>query len=378
MNPMNFVTPIYFKEDAFEDLGQYQNENVLIITSRHGLDSEAAERLYRQVAENNNVEIFNGVLPDPPRSVIKKGVEIIKSFEPTVIIGLGGGSVLDGAKGMKKEAGFNGDFIAIPTTSGTGSEVNNLAVITEDETNIKEPILDDDFQPEKAYLIPELTVSMPQKTTVDTGMDVLTHAIEAYVAKPFGPFIGYNTITDAMAEKAVVLTVNNLPKVFANPNDLEARENMLHASALASLAFIKAGLGGVHGISHKTGARLKLAHGRVNSLLLPELVQFNAGINQYASEGYEATAERFAYLASLVDLKAYDTKEGAERFVQILKDMKQTLNIEDQFSELGIESETFDNVVDDIVASALEDPCTITNPRELKTEDIKKILETLK
>lgn len=379
MKPLNFPTEIYFEEEAYNDLSTYSNERILIITSKHGVVSNAAKKLKETAEKENKLEVFNGVLPDPPLSVIAEGTELIKSYNPTVIIGLGGGSALDAAKAMKVDAGFKGIFIAVPTTSGTGSEINDLAVVTDDATNLKLPKLAEGYQPEKAYLIAELTVSMPEKTTIDTGMDVLTHALEAYVARPLSPaFRGHNNFTDPLAEKAVTLVFNNLPKVVKNPEDLEARRMMLQASAIASLAFIKAGLGGVHGISHSTGARLQLAHGRVNSLLLGDLVQYNAGIGRYEAKGHTEIAERYAYLASLVDKKEHTGEQGALRMVELIQELKNELGIENQFSELGVQNEVYDQIIDTIVTTAIEDPTTKTNPRTLKAENIREILVNLR
>lgn len=323
MKPLYFPTEIFFEEEVFEDLKNYSDERILIITSRHGVDSDAAQKLVKAAESSNEVHVFNEVKSDPPLSIIAKGTEKIKELEPSVIFALGGGSAMDAAKGMKVDAAFDGDFIAIPTTSGTGSEVNDLAVVTDDDTELKMPQLDDDYQSDKAYLLSVLTVSMPEATTINTGMDVLPHALEAYVAAPMEPaFCGHTTFTDPWVEKAVPLVLENLPKVVENPDDLDARRKMLHASAIASLAFIKAGLGAVHGISHSMGARLKLVHGRINSLLLSDIVQFNAGMGRYETTGQEETAKRYARMAGIVDHTTYDTEEGVERMVELIEDIK--------------------------------------------------------
>lgn len=293
-----------------------------------------------------------------------------------MIFALGGGSAMDAAKGMKVDAAFDGDFIAIPTTSGTGSEVNDLAIVTDDDTGLKMPQLDDDYQPDKVYLLPELTVSMPEATTINSGMDVLTHALEAYVAASM--VRGHTTFTDPWAEKAVPLVLENLPKVVENPDDLDARRKMLHASAIASLVFIKAGLGAVHGISHSMGARLKLVHGRINSLLLSDIVQFNAGMGRYETTGQEETAKRYARMAGIVDHTTYDTEEGVERMVELIEDIKKKLNIEDKFTELDAEAEKYDNTIDAIIETALKDPTTLTNPRKVSADDIRDILTYLR
>lgn len=378
MKPLDFPTKMYFKEEAFADLKKYNGEKILIITSRHGMNSVPAQKLQKVAEENNTVKIFNGVLPDPPLSVIAKGTELIKEWQPTVLIGLGGGSAMDAAKAMKKDANFTQDFIEIPTTSGTGSEINDLAVVTDDATNLKMPKLAPEFQPDKAYMIPELTVSMPVNTTVNTGMDVLTHAIEAYVAKSLDPaFRGHNVYTDSMAKEAIQLVFANLVKVYKNPNDIEARTKMMNASALASMAFIKAGLGAVHGISHSTGARLHIAHGRVNSLLLPEVIEFNAGTAKYECDAQQETAERYAQLANMLQhTDKFSGKSGAETFANMVRDLEDQLNIEHHFSEI-VEKQTYTDMIDTIKQTAVEDPCSLVNPRKVTQSDVEDILNNL-
>lgn len=379
MEALNFPTAMFFGDEAFADLKKYQGESILVITSRHGMNSAAAKKLQAVAEENNSVKIFNGVLPDPPLSVIAEGTQLIKDDQPTVVIGLGGGSAMDAAKAMKVDAGFTGDFIEIPTTSGTGSEINDLAVVTDDQTNLKLPKLDVNFQPDKAYMIPELTASMPTNTTVNTGMDILTHAIEAYVAGPLEPvFRGHNVYTDGMAKEAIQLVFANLPKVVENPNDMAARKQMMDASALASMAFIKAGLGAVHGISHSTGARLHIAHGRVNSLLLPEVIEFNAGTGKYEINGQDETAQRYADLANmLAKTDRFAGKEGARAFADMVRDLEQQFQIERHFSAI-VDQAAFDNMIDTIKQTAVQDPCSIVNPRKVTEADVAAILNNLR
>lgn len=378
MKALNFPTEMYFGEEAYFDLQQLQNERVMVITSNRGL--ERAERLRLTIEEGNNLlECFNEVLPDPLESTIKRGAQAIRNFEPTVIIALGGGSAMDAAKDMKVQAGFTGTLIAVPTTSGTGSEINDLAVVTEDETSVKIPKLDDAFQPEKAYLIPELATSMPKATTANTGMDALSHALEAYVAQAMDPlFRGYNDITDGMAEKAIQLLFEYLPKAYHNPEDVDARSHVMNAASLGGLAFIKAGLGAIHGISHSVGARLHLAHGLVNTLLMNDVIAYNAGLGSYEAEGQEIIAARYAKLAGMLDHKEYEAKEGTLRLMELIQELKETLDMPSHFTDTKVTEDEFVNSIDMMSTSAMEDPCMLTNPRALTKDSVVSILNNLK
>ena len=220
--------------------------------------------------------VFSDVSVDPDIDVVTAGVNSLVEFQPDTVICLGGGAAIDAAKAIVYFANKTGQageitFVAIPTTSGTGSEVSRFSVITDKERAIKYPLVDDSLVPDIALLDANLVTSAPPSVTADTGIDVLTHAIEAFVST------GANDFSDAAAEKAIKLVKRYLLKCYKEPNDLEARQGMHNASCLAGIAFSNAGLGLNHGMAHALGAHFHIPHGRANGILLPYVMSFNAG-----------------------------------------------------------------------------------------------------
>lgn len=227
-------------------------------------------------AEGAKWEIFSDVTPDPDIETVTAGVAKILEFQPDTVIALGGGSPIDAAKAIAYFAAKQIDlrdcpFVAVPTTSGTGNQVSKFAVITDRARGIKYPLSDDTLLPDYAVLDAELTCSVPPKVTADTGLDVLTHAIEAFVCTEA------NAFTDALAEKSVKLVDHYLLLAYKEPDNREARQGMHNASCLAGAAFSNAGLGLCHSMAHAMGAQFHIPHGRANAILLPVVMSFNAG-----------------------------------------------------------------------------------------------------
>ena len=246
--------------------------------------------------------------------MVTAGISVIMDFKPDAVIAFGGGSPIDAAKAIMYFASRQFDmkdcpFIAIPTTSGTGSEVSKFAVITDKDRGIKYPLIDDKLLPDYAVLDAELTQSVPQKVTADTGLDVLTHAIEAYVCNEA------NSFTDALAEKAVKLVYNNLLTAYREPGDLQARQAMHDASCMAGAAFSNAGLGLCHAMAHALGAQAHIPHGRANAILLPYVMSFNAGCETKLTE----TAGRYAELAELIGLKSSSVRQSAINLIRTVR-----------------------------------------------------------
>lgn len=217
------------------------------------------------------------------------------------------------------------EFIAVPTTSGTGSEVTNFSVITVAETGTKIPLVTDEIQPEIAILDTNLVMSVPPKITADTGMDVLTHVIEAYVSTEANP------ISDALCEKVVRLVFDNLEIAFNEGSNQQARENMHLASCMAGMAFNVTSLGLNHGIAHAAGARLHVPHGRMNAMLLPEVIAYNSGLAN-GKVTNEPTAKRYAQLANcLNDTQTTNARIGVQQFIRQIKQLRQKLNMPRHF-----------------------------------------------
>ena len=344
-------------------------------------------------------EIFSEVESDPSFDTIMKGVEAMKNFRPDVIIALGGGSPIDAAKGMwlfyeypdadpeglrlkfmdiRKRTykfpklGTKCKMVAIPTTSGTGSEVTSFAVITDKKQNKKYPLADYELTPDVAIVDPDLVMSLPKSVTADTGMDVLTHALEAYVSNMASDY------TDGLAEKAVELVINYLEKAYDDGTDKLAREKMHNASTIAGMAFTNAFLGVNHSIAHKVGAEFHLPHGRINAILLPYVVRYNStkptkfvSIPKYE---YFIADEKYYKMAKRVGLKAKTKEEGIDSLIQKIKEMNEHMNIPKSFKDAGIDEQEFLAKVDMLADRAFEDQCTTANPRVPLVSEIKQIL----
>lgn len=312
--------------------------------------------------------IFSEVKPDPDIATIAKGIEMMQEFKPQVLLALGGGSSIDAAKAMNllsAKAGVSEQcvFVAIPTTSGTGSEVSCFSVVSDPEQSAKYPLVSDDLLPDAAILDAELVKTVPPSVTADTGIDVFTHAIEAFVS------IGANDFTDAAAEKAMKLVRSNLLKVYQNPDDLEARQKMHHASCLAGMAFSNAGLGLNHGMAHTLGAHFHIPHGRANGILLPYVMSFNAGCHDQLTP----VAKRYARIARLLRLEGPSIRQSAFSVVRTIKQYIKQLHIPDSIEAAGISREDFDQALDEMVEAAYNDTCTKSNPRACSREDIRSV-----
>ncbi len=344
-------------------------------------------------------EIFAEVEPDPSFDTIKRGVKAIDSFKPDVIIAIGGGSAIDAAKGMwlfyeHPEADVEGlklkfmdirkrtykfpklgekaKMVAIPTTSGTGSEVTSFAVISDKEQNKKYPLADYELTPDVAIIDPDLVMTLPKRITADTGMDVLTHAIEAYVSNMASDY------TDGLSEKAVELVLNYLLEAYEHGDNKIAREKMHNASCIAGMAFTNAFLGINHSLAHKIGAKYHTAHGRANAILLPYVIRYNASkptkFVSFPKYEYFIADEKYANLARKNGLPASNTGEGVESLIAKIKELNEKLEIPKSFQELGIEEQDFLANVDELADRAFEDQCTTANPRLPLVTELKQIL----
>ena len=276
MDQFNFSTKILIGGDALRAMLKNMRR-VFIVTdsfmASSGRTAYLTEPLHAAGAE---FRIYSKVGPDPDTQMVTDGVSVILDFKPDAVVAFGGGSPIDAAKAIMYFASRQFDlrdcpFIAIPTTSGTGSEVSKFAVITDRERGVKYPLVDESLLPDYAVLDAALTCSVPAKVTADTGLDVLTHAIEAYVCTEA------NSFTDAFAEKAVKLVYKHLLTAYREPGNMVARQGMHDASCMAGAAFSNAGLGLCHSMAHALGAQAHLPHGRANAILLPYVMSFNAG-----------------------------------------------------------------------------------------------------
>ena len=314
---------------------------------------------------------------NPPIELVVSGIEMLKDFNPDVVIALGGGSAIDATKAIidfsKKLVKLNDiKFIAIPTTSGTGSEVTSFSVITDKQKGVKYPLVSDELLPDIAILDPELVKTVPNFITADTGMDVLTHALEAYVSKNATDF------SDALAEKAATLVFKYLLKAYENGNDIEAREKMHNASCLAGLAFNEASLGVNHGIAHVLGGKFHVPHGRTNSILLPHVIEYNANITSYNSKEFSEAAEKYAKIAKMVGLQGSNTRGLVKNLINEIKNMQKAMNMPTTLRECKVDCDELKSLENEIAQLALKDACTESNPRVPDEKDIISILNKIK
>ena len=360
METFKLKTAVSFGKDALAALEELAGGRVMVVTddflAKSGLLDKVKSRL-----PGCTVETFTGVVPDPPLEVVARGARALADFKPQAVVAFGGGSALDCAKAMVeygKKLGAAGEisFWAVPTTAGTGSEVTSFAVLTDSQKGVKYPLVDDALLPHRAVLAPMFLAGVPAKVTADTGMDVLTHAAEAYVAA------GANVYTDALAEKAFALAWKSLPAAFGGSQ--EAKADMLLASNLAGMAFNAAGLGLSHSMAHALGGRFHIPHGRLNAMLLPHVIRFNAARRE--------TAERYAALA-----KGCGLTPTARGLAFAIERLRGRLEQPGRLSECGVDAKTVRDQGDAIAAAALADLCAPSNPRPVTPQDIKAILREL-
>lgn len=368
MDVFNLGTKVLIGGQAFREMIR-SRKRVFIVTDAYMAQSGSVSYVTKTLDEFSIAwTVYSHVAPDPDIDMVAAGVSAFLDFAPDAVVAFGGGSPIDAAKAIVYFASRQYEmrgcaFIAVPTTSGTGSEVSRFAVITDKERGVKYPLIDDSLLPDYALLDAELTRTLPPSVTADTGMDVMTHAIEAYVCTEA------NTFTDALAEKAVQLVYENLLTAYREPDDMTARQNMHNASCMAGAAFSNAGLGLCHGMAHAIGARAHIPHGRANAILLPYVMVYNAG----CETSLTAAAERYAQLAAHIGLKADSLRQSAINLIRTVRQLNKHMNIPRTLKEAGITDEQFDAMLDPMAQAALDDRCTPTNPKTPTKEEVKSI-----
>ncbi|QIC06579.1 bifunctional acetaldehyde-CoA/alcohol dehydrogenase [Brevibacillus sp. 7WMA2] len=383
---------IYFEKNSIQYLHDMPDiSRAVIVTDPAMVKLGYVDKVLRNLRSRSqyvHCKVFSDVEPDPSVTTVRKGTELMVDFRPDVIIALGGGSAMDAAKAMwlfyeypneefqnlyqkfldiRKRVykfpklGRLAKFVAVPTTSGTGSEVTPFAVITDREKNMKYPIADYELTPDVAILDPQFVMTVPKVITADTGMDVLTHAMEAYVS------VMANDFTDGLALKAIQLIFEYLPRAYKDGGDEVARQKVHNASCIAGMAFANAFLGINHSLAHKLGAEFHIAHGRSNAILMPHVIRFNATVpNKFASfPRYEKfiAHERYAEIARLLGLPAKTTEEGVESLIQAVITLGKSLDIPMSIEANGVTKEDFEKEVDRLAVLAFEDQCTTANPK---------------
>lgn len=368
---------IYYGKGSLEALKSVKGNRAIIVIGggsmkRFGFLAKVEEYLKEAGIETKLIE---GVEPDPSVETVMKGAEVMREFQPDWIVSIGGGSPIDAAKAMwlfyehpeltfeeaaKDVLGLpelrnKAKFIAIPSTSGTASEVTAFSVITDYKKQIKYPLADFNLTPDIAIVDSELAEKMPAKLTAHTGMDALTHAIEAYVATES------TTFTDPLALQAIVMVRDYLMKSYEE--NTEARERMHEAQCLAGMAFSNALLGITHSMAHKIGAIFDITHGCANAIFLPYVIQFN-------SKDCEG---RYANIARYLGLKGESDKDLVNALIDFIRELNKKLSIEDSLKAYGIDENEFKEKVDYMAHNAVLDACTASNPRKTDEEQMKNI-----
>lgn len=396
---------IYFERNSIQYLLDCKEiHKAFIVTDKSMVQLGFMSRIIDELKKRRNdvvIQLFTDVEPDPDISTVRAGTKLMQSFNPDTIIALGGGSVMDAAKCMwlfyehpevnfddlkqkfmdirkrafkYPELGQKTKLICIPTTSGTGSEVSPFAVISDHEHQKKYPLTDYSLTPTVAIIDPEFTTNLPASVTADTGLDVLCHAVEAYVS------VLASDYTDGLAIHAVELVFENLLKTVKDgKNELEAREKMHNAATIAGMAFANAFLGMCHALAHKIGGFYHIPHGRIIGILLPYVIRYNGQVPQKLSTWpkynvYDAD-KRYAKLARLLGLKAKTDAEGVESFAQACYDLSVEIGEVPSFKGQGIDEEDWMSNVEKIAYLAYEDQCVPANPRIPLVKDMIEILK---
>ena len=369
MKSFSLQTRLFSGQGSLDVLKRFTNKHIWIICDGFLARSPVIEKLRNTLPADNRISIFSDITPDPTISTVVQGIAQMQSLRPDVVIGFGGGSALDAAKAIvwfSRQFGIEIETcVAIPTTSGTGSEVTSACVISDPDKGIKYPLFDNALYPDMAILDPTLVVSVPPAITANTGMDVLTHALEAYVSTKASDF------TDALAEKAAQIVFQYLPVAVSKGECLATRGKMHNASTLAGMAFSQAGLGINHAIAHQLGGQFHLPHGLANALLLTPVIHFNAR-DPRAAKRYA----RFAKACHLCPDNANDT-DALNALIHHIELLKKQCALPSFVDALKDGKQNWSQRIPSMVQAALADVTLQTNPRVADTSAMQELLEEL-
>ena len=403
---------IYFEPGSVQYLAKMPDiKRVMIVADPGMVQFHFVEKVLYQLDKNADkpiVEVFSDVEPDPDLTTLRKGVEVMNRFQPDTIIALGGGSAIDAAKGMwlfyeNPDADFVGmaqkfmdirkriykfpkmgkkaKLVAIPTTSGTGSEVTSFAVISDKSKNMKYPLADYELTPDIAIIDPQFVMTLPKSSVAFTGLDVLTHAIEAYVSTLA------NDYTDAMALHAIKLVFKYLPSSYSD-GDALSREKMHNASCIAGMAFTNAFLGINHSLAHKLGGEFHIPHGLANAYLLPNVIEYNGEttptkLAAWPKYDHYIAPERYAEIAKMMHFVPENAtpQEGVKALADAVRKLMGQVGIPLTIKEAGekdsrsyIDPKRYENALEELAYKAFDDQCTTANPRLPKIDELKKLL----
>ncbi|MDD3360504.1 MAG: iron-containing alcohol dehydrogenase [Hespellia sp.] len=380
MKTFKLDTVIHYGDNALGRLSEIPYKRVLIITDPFIAKGPMISMITAPLKKGGiEYDIFFDVVPDAPIEKIIVGVKKFLEYEPEAVIAVGGGSAIDSSKSIREfafKANPYGEvgLIAIPTTSGTGSEVTSFAVVNDTKAQIKYPLVSDSLTADEAILDAELVKSVPPSITADTGMDVFTHALEAYVSSE------HNEFASALAEKAIEICGVFLLRAYLDGSDTHARQKMHVASCLAGISFNSASLGITHSMAHQLGAQFHIPHGRANAMLLPLIIEFNSDIHtsSKSKKEYDPVVKRYATVAHTLGLSSYNKIMSVRSLVNWVQFMLKEMKIPQHISEIGtITVDQYMSKVSVMADAALADACTVTNPRVPTKEDIMKLYQKL-
>ena len=396
---------VYFKYGslgvALPELKEMKKKKAFIVTDRVLAELGYVDKITKVLDENGiDFRVFSEVAPDPTLAIARKGAEAMRSYNPDVIIALGGGSPMDAAKIMwvlyeHPEVNFHdlamtfmdirkrvypfpkmGEkamMVSIPTSAGTGSEVTPFAVITDEKTGVKYPLADFELMPNMAIVDAELMMNMPKGLTASSGIDALVHALEAYVSVMASEF------TNGLALEAIRLVFKYLPQAYnEGTTNVKAREKMAHASTIAGMAFANAFLGICHSMAHKLGAEHHIAHGVANGILIDHVIRFNAVDNprkqaSFPQYKYPNAKWRYAKIAEYLNLGGKNDDEKVENLIKAIQNLKKQINLPSTIAECGVTKEAFYSTLDSMTEDAFDDQCTGANPRYPLMSELKEM-----
>lgn len=341
MTEFSCGTKIYAGSGVLQVLRSFGAQRILVVTDPYFVQNGTARRL-AELSGSPQWEVYDGVKPDPTVELAAEGTAKIKEFAPDLVVALGGGSAMDCAKAMLYFSGSSAKLVAVPTTSGSGSEVTDFSILT--HGGVKHPLVDERIRPWAAILDDELLAGLPASLVADAGFDVLSHALEALVGKKAG------AITDALARDSFCAAFSSLPASFAGEQRVRLR---IHTAAtMAGMAFTQAGLGVCHALSHSLGGLYHIPHGRLNAILLPAVVEHNAG----------AAGEKYAQLARAAGLGGAAEVMAVRNLKNALIRLRKQLTMPATLAEAGVPLGQLEKDREKIIAAALADPCCDTNP----------------
>lgn len=371
MNMFKIPESIYFGENAMEALKTLQGKKAVIVTGGSSMKKFGFIAQTQALLGEAGIEsmVFDGVEPNPSVQTVVKGAQAMREFEPDWIIAIGGGSALDAAKimwcfyehpqldftdiipvGSMPALRTKAKFVAIPSTSGTASEITAFSVITDLENHIKYPIVSAHIVPDVAIIDPALPAKMPPHITANTGMDVMAHALEAFASTVA------NDYSDPLAMRAIKLVFENIETAYKQGDDMTARDNMHNASTLAGMAFSNVSLGLVHSLAHKIGGEFGVTHGLANAILMPYIIEYN-----------KQSTDKYGEIERYLGLECI---ESELRALNAKLDIPLTFK---EIDEVNIQEDEFLAVLDRMSQNAFDDPCTLTNPGTPTAADVKEI-----